>query len=85
MAEKAPCFPNDPILARLLEAAKRVPASDVIVQDAFGFKKTYPELLSDVLATRDQLKSSLPASNFDERGLLREDHIYITALTRNRL
>lgn len=88
MAEKAPhlqnapCFPNDPILVKLLEAAKRVSGSQVIIKDSFGFEKTYPEILGDVLKTRDQLKSLLPASNFDERGLLREKSVYVTALTR---
>ena len=82
MAEKAPRFPNDPILVKLLEAAKHVSGSQIIVKDSFGFEKTYPELLSDVLTTRDQLKSLLPASNFDERGLLRDEFIYVTALTR---
>lgn len=75
-------FPNDPILVKLLEAAKRVPSSGVVIEDFNGFKKTYAEILSDVLETRHQLKSLLPASNFDERGLLREEHVYVTALTR---
>ena len=88
MAEKAHrlhnplCFPNDPILVKLLEAANRVSGSEVIIKDSFGFEKTYPEILSDVLKTRDQLKYLLPASNFDERGLLREESVYVTALTR---
>lgn len=82
MTQNAPRFPNDPILVRLLEAANRVPKSEVIIKDSIGFEKTYPEILSDVLKTRDQLKSLLPASNFDERGLLREKSVYVTALTR---
>lgn len=82
MAETATRFPNDPVLVKLLEAAKRVSGSHVIIEDFVGFKKTYPELLGDVLKTRDQLKSLLLASNFDERGLLREESVYVTALTR---
>ncbi|KAL2867571.1 class I adenylate-forming enzyme family protein [Aspergillus lucknowensis] len=82
MAEKAPTLPNDPILVRLLEAANRVPNSEVIIKDFVGFEKTYPELLGDVFETRRQLKSVLPASKLDERGLLREESVYITALTR---
>jgi hypothetical protein len=78
-----PCFPNDPILVKLLESAKRVPSSQVMIKDFVGFEKTYPEILSDVLKTRDQLKSLLPSSNFDERGLLRQEHVYVTALTRS--
>ncbi|KAH8200302.1 hypothetical protein TruAng_005518 [Truncatella angustata] len=80
--QDAPRFPNDPILVKLLEAAKRVPVSEVIIKDFAGFEKTYPQLLSDVLETRDRLKSSLPASNFGEKGLLREENVYVTALTR---
>ncbi|KAI0537876.1 adenylate-forming enzyme AfeA [Xylaria digitata] len=82
MADTALRFPNDPVLVKLLGSAKRVSSSHVIIKDFVGFEKTYPELLSDVFKTRDQLKSLLPASNFDERGLLREDSVYVTALTR---
>ena len=78
----APRFPNDPILVKLLEAAKRISGSEVIIKDFLGFEKTYPQVLSDVLETRDQLKSLLPASNFGEKGLLREENVYVTALTR---
>jgi len=78
----APRFPNDPILVRLLESAKRTSNSEVIIKDFSGFEKTYPHLLSDVLETRDQLKSSLPASRLGENGLLREENIFVTALTR---
>ncbi|KAK7728832.1 hypothetical protein SLS63_006440 [Diaporthe eres] len=76
------CFPNDPLLVRLLEAAKRVGGSEVIIEDFNGFRKTYLQLLADVLETRHQLKSLIPASNFDARGLLREENVYVTALTR---
>ncbi|TGJ86282.1 hypothetical protein E0Z10_g2479 [Xylaria hypoxylon] len=82
MAQTAPRFPNDPVLVKLLKAAKRVSDSHVIIKDFVGFEKTYPELLGDVLKTRDQLKSLLPASDFDERGLLHEQSVYVTALTR---
>lgn len=75
-------LPNDPILVKLLGSAKRTPNSEVIIKDFSGFEKTYPQLLSDILETRDQLKSSLPASQLGENGLLREENIYVTALTR---
>jgi malonyl-CoA/methylmalonyl-CoA synthetase len=81
-SQDAPRFPNDPILVTLLGSAQRTPSSEVIIKDFMGFEKTYPQLLSDVLETRDQLKSLLPASNFTENGLLREENVYITALTR---
>jgi malonyl-CoA/methylmalonyl-CoA synthetase len=77
-----PRFPNDPILVQLLKAAKRISGSEVIIKDFSGFEKTYPQLLSDVLETRNQLKSLLPASHFDENGLLHEENEYVTALTR---
>jgi hypothetical protein len=80
--QDAPRFPNDPILVQLIEAAKRISGSEVIIKDFLGFEKTYPQLLSDVLETCDQLKSILPASNFGEKGLLREENVYVTALTR---
>jgi malonyl-CoA/methylmalonyl-CoA synthetase len=76
------CFPNDPLLVRLLEAAKRVGGSEIIIEDFTGFKKTYLQLLHDVLTTRDKLMSLIPASNFDDRGLLREENVFVTALTR---
>lgn len=80
--QKAPSFPNDPVLVRLLQAAKRISGTEVIFSGFSGFEKTYPEILSDVLKTRDQFKSLFPASNFDERGLLRDEHVFVTALTR---
>ncbi|KAF2970750.1 hypothetical protein GQX73_g2827 [Xylaria multiplex] len=82
MANTALHFPNDPVLVKLLGSANRVSSSHVIIKDFVGFEKTYSELLSDVFKTRDQLKSLIPASNFDERGLLREESVYVTALTR---
>jgi hypothetical protein len=75
-------FPNDPILVKLLESAQHTSDAEVIIKDFLGFEKTYPQLLRDVLETRDQLKALLPASNFSENGLLREENVYITALTR---
>ncbi|KAI8945865.1 adenylate-forming enzyme AfeA [Xylaria longipes] len=82
MKEMNPRLPNDPLLVKLLGSANRVSSSHVIVKDFVGLEKTYPELLADVLETRDQLKSLLPASQFNERGLLRDEHVFITALTR---
>lgn len=76
------CFPNDPLLVRLLEAAERLGGSEVIIEDFTGLKKTYLQLLADVLETRDKLRCLIPASHFDERGLLRDENLFITALTR---
>ncbi|KAI0123700.1 adenylate-forming enzyme AfeA [Xylariales sp. AK1849] len=82
MTEKDQKFPQDPILVKLLDAAQHVPGSQTIIKDAFGFEKTYPELLSDVLETRKQLRSRLPSSAFDDRGLLRDETTYVAACTR---
>lgn len=81
-AQTAFRLPNDPLLVRLLEAAKRVGGSEVIIEDFVGFRKTYLQLLGDILEARDKLKSLIPASNFDGRGLLNEENVYVTALTR---
>lgn len=82
MAENDHSFPHDPVLVKLLKAAKHVPALQIIIKDGFGFEKTYSELLSDILQTRRRLRAQLPASAFDERGLLRDDSVFVTAATR---
>ncbi|KOS16972.1 Malonate--CoA ligase [Escovopsis weberi] len=74
-------FPNDPGLVRLLRSAKRCPGIS-IVADAFGFDKTYNELLADVLRTRDSMREHLPPSALDERALLRGDAPYVCILAR---
>ncbi|KAJ6781023.1 hypothetical protein PWT90_04925 [Aphanocladium album] len=75
-------FPQDPLLIKLLDAAKRVPPSRVMIQDLYGLQKTYSELLGDILYTRMQLKSRLPPSFFDAKGLLRNDFVYQVACTK---
>lgn len=83
MSENNHQFPQDPILVKLLDAAHHVTDSQTIIKDAFGFEKTYPELLSDVLETRSRLRSDLPSSALDERGLLRDETPYVAAMTRS--
>lgn len=77
-----PSFPQDPLLVKLLDAARTVPGSRVMIHDTYGLQKTYPELLADVLYTKGQLESVLPATCFNEKGLLREEFLYQTACTK---
>jgi malonyl-CoA/methylmalonyl-CoA synthetase len=78
----APSFPNDPVLIALLSAARQYPGSEVVFHDVVGFEKTYPELLGDVLCTRDLIRARLPASALDENGLLSKETPYVALLTR---
>ncbi|KAJ6443213.1 Acyl-CoA synthetase family member 3, mitochondrial [Purpureocillium lavendulum] len=73
-------FPSDPVLVRLLQSAKVT--TETIIHDAYGFDKTYPELLGDIVQTRDALLDQLPSSAVDKAGLLHEDRPYICVLTR---
>ncbi|OAA69278.1 AMP-dependent synthetase/ligase [Akanthomyces lecanii RCEF 1005] len=75
-------FPQDPLLVKLLDAAKAVPESRVIIHDLYGLQKTYPELLGDILHTRKQLQALLPSACFNEKGLLRDEFLYQAACTK---
>ncbi|OAQ99178.1 hypothetical protein LLEC1_01747 [Akanthomyces lecanii] len=75
-------FPQDPLLAKLLDAAKAVPESRIIIHDLYGLQKTYPELLGDILHTRQQLQALLPLKCFNEKGLLRDEFVYQAACTK---
>lgn len=70
-------FPNDPLLARLLETARRTPSSKKIILDKLGFEKTYPNLLGDIVQTRDALSRSLPPWVPTEAGPAQEKHVHI--------
>lgn len=70
-------FPNDPLLVRLLLAAKKTPDSQVIVHDHLGFRKTYPELLGDVLRMSTVLRAQLPPSSMHKNGVLLKTCRYI--------
>ncbi|KAJ6789352.1 hypothetical protein PWT90_08761 [Aphanocladium album] len=72
-------FPNDPLLVRLLQSSKLT--DEVIIHDAYGFDKTYPELLADIHTTRNAIRASLPPSALTPQGLVTEKHQYIGALT----
>ncbi|KAM3458915.1 hypothetical protein MY3296_000062 [Beauveria thailandica] len=75
-------YGKDPLLVKLLAAARATPQSRIIIHDLYGLQKTYPELLADILYTRSQLESALPATFFNENGLLNGHHLYQTACTK---
>ena len=79
MAETSRTLPGDPILIRLLEAARLT--EEQVIYDHYGFDKTYAQLLGDILATRDRLRLDLPASLLTPDGLIDEKRPYIAALT----
>lgn len=68
-------FPQDPLLVKLLEASRST--TDTIVHDENGLKKSYPELLGDILKTRDAIRKSIPPSSMDNLGMLRPEAPYI--------
>ncbi|KAM3504887.1 hypothetical protein MY11210_008183 [Beauveria gryllotalpidicola] len=74
-----PRFPKDPILVKLLQASQLT--TEQIIYDAYGFNKTYGELLADIFATRDALRSGLPPSALTATGLLRQERPYVGAIT----
>ncbi|OBS21185.1 hypothetical protein FPOA_07523 [Fusarium poae] len=78
-ANTAHWFPDDPVFIRLLAASARYPESEAIVHEKDGREKTYPELLSDIVHTRDLLREQL--SGFDQQGILRDHQVYIAVVS----
>ncbi|KAM4066050.1 AMP-binding enzyme [Hirsutella rhossiliensis] len=76
-------LPQDPVLARLLAASRQISGSETIVHDAFGFEKTYPELLGDVMQMRHLLRARLPPSAVGEQGFFHEAVPYVAVLARS--
>ncbi|KAF7556725.1 hypothetical protein G7Z17_g1218 [Cylindrodendrum hubeiense] len=72
-------FPNDHMLAKLLNTAKST--DEDIIHDAYGFDKTYAQLLGDIVKTRDSLRACLPPASLNSQGLLNQDDLYIAILT----
>ncbi|KAF5611523.1 acetyl synthetase [Fusarium subglutinans] len=72
-------FPDDTVFIRLLAASAQYPKSEAIVHEKNGLEKTYPELLSDIVHTRDLLREQL--SGFDQQGLLRDHRVYIAVVS----
>ncbi|KND87442.1 Acyl-CoA synthetase family member 3, mitochondrial [Tolypocladium ophioglossoides CBS 100239] len=74
-------FPNDPILVKLLHSAKLT--TENIIHDAYGFDKTYADLLGDVMQMRDAIRANLPPTALNARGILNDDRPYVCVLTRS--
>lgn len=70
-------FPHDPVLLRLLIAAKTLPVSQTFIHDACGFEKTYLQLMGDILQTRSLLRARLTTVSANEHSMLGDDHRYI--------
>ncbi|KAK2865068.1 hypothetical protein FQN49_003946 [Arthroderma sp. PD_2] len=80
---QSPKLPDDPMLARLLLVVRQLSGSGKMIHDVVGFEKSYPELLGDILRTRDLLRAQLPALAFNERGILCKESQYIAILSRS--
>jgi malonyl-CoA/methylmalonyl-CoA synthetase len=78
-ANTAHGFPDDPVFVRLLAASARYSRSEAVVHEKDGREKTYPELLSDIIHTRNLVREQLPG--FDQQGLLRGHHVYIAVVS----
>ncbi|POR37072.1 Acyl-CoA synthetase family member 3, mitochondrial [Tolypocladium paradoxum] len=74
-------FPNDPILVKLLQSASLT--TEHIIHDAYGFDKTYADLLGDIVQTRDAIRANLPSTALNAHGVLNDDRPYICVLTRS--
>ncbi|KAL6695373.1 acyl-CoA synthetase-like protein [Trichoderma pleuroticola] len=64
-------FPNDAIFTRLLRLSIERP--DLQFHDDYGVDANYNDLMRDIIHIRRMLQKQLPASSFDENGLLRKD------------
>ncbi|CAN9205272.1 unnamed protein product [Alternaria alternata] len=77
----APEVPDDPVFVSLLAASATYPRSEPIVYEKDGHKKTYPELLSDILRTRSLIRKKLPGIN--RHGLLSDHDVYIAIVSQS--
>lgn len=76
-------FPNDPLLVRLLCAAKGFPNHDTAIHDVAGFEKLYPDRLGDIMRTRDFLHAQLPATSLNDDGIIYKESQYIAIFARS--
>ncbi|RDW92906.1 uncharacterized protein DSM5745_00228 [Aspergillus mulundensis] len=79
-SETPATLPADPILVKLLQASRTT--TEPIIFDDYGYTKSYPQLLFDVVRTWESLKQALHPSALDARGLVRQERPYIAAITR---
>lgn len=71
-------FPNDILLTRLLDV---VPKTCAKIHDDYGYVKTYPDMLHDIVATRGLLIAQLPPLAIDSRNLVRAQYQHMATLT----
>ncbi|KAJ5598163.1 hypothetical protein N7537_008247 [Penicillium hordei] len=71
-------FPNDPIFTRLSRLSQERPGS--IIHDEYGINASYKDLISDVMHFRQVIREQLPATLFDDKGLLRKEAASIAFL-----
>ncbi|GAO19023.1 uncharacterized protein UV8b_01145 [Ustilaginoidea virens] len=83
MSNTTVVFPAHPALKGLLESAKAYPSSAVVVDDEYGFQKTYPELLGDLLQTRCMLLEQLRSSTRNGGNVLEEGDRNIGFMARS--
>lgn len=74
-------FPNDPILVKLLHSAKLT--TEQVIHDAYGFDKTYADLLGDIVQTRDAIRANLPSTALNAHGIFNDERPYVCVLTRS--
>ena len=72
-------LPNDPIIAKLVQQAQRIP-TEPMIHDSYGFNKSYPQLLGDAMRTRESILKILSPALVDEHGFLKSDAPYICVL-----
>ncbi|KAJ5350826.1 hypothetical protein N7541_008553 [Penicillium brevicompactum] len=69
-------FPNDEIFNSLLSSAEKSPG--IVINDpANGVSTSYSQLIRNIVDTRKSIQDALPASLFNERGILIDDSIWV--------
>ncbi|KAK5806778.1 hypothetical protein VI817_001036 [Penicillium citrinum] len=76
-------FPNDPVLARLIDAARQTSASKKIIYDELGFEKSYSDLLGDIVQLREALFAHFPSWVVSSSGRVEELNTYVTVSSRS--
>jgi malonyl-CoA/methylmalonyl-CoA synthetase len=69
-------FPNDDIFSSLRSCADRFPGI-CINNSSTGISTSYTQLIQSIVATRQGIRDTLPASHFDNRGQLLDKSIWI--------
>ena len=74
--QSAAGLPNDPIFIHLAHAARN--ANKVIIRDPVqNLQANRVRFLQDILQFRSQISSVLPGDMVDEKGMIKNDHVYI--------